>query len=404
MPVSQPESPTAPDLGDSGRDNPGPLELLVLQPTPFCNLDCAYCYLPDRTSTRHMERRTVQAIARWVFGSGLVRRPFTVLWHAGEPFVVARDFYEDAFAILQEHNREGIPLCHSFQTNGTLIDADWCAFCKRHEILLGVSIDGPAFLHDRLRTTRQGRGTWQRVRDGIALLRAQEVPFHVITVLTDRSLDYPDELFDFYWEQGIDQVAFNIEEIEGPHTRSSLRRPEAPARYARFLRRFLDLAVSADPPLGVRELGTMLAALRHPCVGALPQEVNPFAIVNIDCEGNFATFSPELLGLSGEPYGEFALGNVARDSLGEVLRSPHYRKMADDVALGVSRCRQTCSYFPVCGGVAPANKFFEHGTFDTTETLFCKFTRQIVLDVVLDGLERERSVPTERGNQRCPSG
>jgi len=65
----------------------GPLELLVIQPTPFCNLDCSYCYLPDRSNKRKMTLETLEKTFNWVFSSGLVRQPFTLLWHAGEPMV-----------------------------------------------------------------------------------------------------------------------------------------------------------------------------------------------------------------------------------------------------------------------------------------------------------------------------
>ena len=68
----------------------GPLELLVIQPTPFCNLDCSYCYLPDRSNKRKMTHETLEKTFNWVFSSGLVRQPFTLLWHAGEPMFCRR--------------------------------------------------------------------------------------------------------------------------------------------------------------------------------------------------------------------------------------------------------------------------------------------------------------------------
>src|SRR6185295_2965033 len=94
---------------------PGPLELLVLQPTPFCNINCSYCYLPDRQSTRHMSLETLEQTFAWVFAGGLARDPFTLLWHAGEPLVVPRDFYEQAMGLLARHNREDVPINHSLQ-------------------------------------------------------------------------------------------------------------------------------------------------------------------------------------------------------------------------------------------------------------------------------------------------
>src|SRR5262245_51419186 len=257
MLAASPDAPTA----TTDPAGPGPLELLVLQPTPFCNINCPHCSLPDRQSARRMSPHTLDHTFRWVFASGLVRPPFAVLWHAGEPLVLPVSFYETAADLLRRHNAANVPVLQSFQTNATLIDADWCAFLKRPNMHLGVSVDGPDFLHDRHRLTRQGRGTLDRVLRGIHLLHEHDVPFEVITVLTADALDYPDELFDFYLAHGIGSVAFNVEEIEGPHTTSSLQRAGTPERFGRFLTRFLTLARSAEPQLRVREFETAAAAL-----------------------------------------------------------------------------------------------------------------------------------------------
>jgi uncharacterized protein len=371
---------------------PGPLELLVLQPTPFCNINCSYCYLPDRQSTRRMSPDTLDRIFRWVFDSGLVRGPFTVLWHAGEPLVLPVSFYETADDLLRRHNSAEVPVLQSFQTNATLLDADWCALLRRPGYHLGVSVDGPEFLHDRHRRTRKGRGTLDRVLRGIHLLHEHGVPFEVITVLTAAALDYPDELFDFYRINGICSVAFNVEEIEGPHTASSLQRAGIPEQFRRFLTRFLTLARSAEPPLLVREFETSAAALlgaRRYGTVSRTQENQPWAIVNVDCEGNFSTYSPELLGIASSTHGSFTLGNVATDPLDVVLASARFQQLEDEVGRGVEMCRASCAYFPFCGGGPPANKYFENGTFVSTETLFCRLHKQVCLDVTLALLEQE---------------
>jgi uncharacterized protein len=371
-------------------DFPGPLELLVLQPTPFCNLDCSYCYLPDRQSKKRMSAQTLEETFAWVFSGGLARAPFTVLWHAGEPLVVPLAFYEAAVVGLALYNRGGVAVRHSFQTNGTLVDDAWCDFFRRHDIQPGVSVDGPAFLHDRQRPTRGGKGTLDRVLRGIRLLRAHEVPFFALTVLTSDSLDYPDELFDFYQEHRIDSVCFNVEEIEGPHTASSLQGEGTEERFRRFLSRFLDLAAAADPPLSVREFETSAAAALRCRLGpgSRTQENRPWAIVNVDCDGNFSTYSPELLGLSSPRHGPFALGHVARDRLEDVIASERFRRLEDEIGRGVEMCQRQCPYFAFCGGGPPANKYFENGTFASTETLFCRLHKKACLDVALDRLER----------------
>src|SRR6516165_9638086 len=96
---------------------PGPLELLVLQPTPFCNLDCSYCYLPNRASRKRMTQEVLAQTFENVFSSGLVEETFTVIWHAGEPLVLPPRFYEDAIALIAQHNRQAVRVQHSFQTN-----------------------------------------------------------------------------------------------------------------------------------------------------------------------------------------------------------------------------------------------------------------------------------------------
>src|SRR5262245_59967679 len=239
----------------------GPLELLVLAPTPFCNLNCSYRYLPDRQSTKKMSPGTLRQALDWVFSSGLAREPFSLLWHAGEPLVMPVDFYEEATALLGRANRGGVRVDHSFQTNATLIDRRWCDFFLRHNVHLGVSVDGPDFLHDRYRRTRQGAGTLDRVLRGIRQLGEHQVPFFALTVLTAESLAYPDELFDFHRTNEIGSIGFNVEEIEGPHITSSLLGAGMRERFRRFFRRFLELACSADPPLVVREFETSTAAL-----------------------------------------------------------------------------------------------------------------------------------------------
>ena len=374
----------------------GPLDLLVIQPTPFCNLDCDYCYLPDRANRDRIAPELLDRIFAWVFASGLARVPFTVVWHAGEPMVLPPSFYAGALAALDRHNVGGLRVAHAFQTNATLVDEPWCDFIAERDIRIGVSVDGPDFLNDRRRRTRSGRGTHRRVVQGIELLRRRRIPFHVITVLTEASLDYPDEIYDFYVEQGIVEVGFNVEEIEGPNRSSTLAGGAAETRYRRFLERFFDLASRPAHPLRVREFDSSIAAILHGGTSEPPptQESHPFAIVSIDHRGDFTTFSPELLGLATERYGSFALGNVATHALDAVLRSPAYASIAGDVAAGVARCRTSCAYFPWCGGGAPANKVFENGTFDSTETMFCRLTRKAMLDVVVDKLGAKR-VPAE---------
>ena len=205
-----------------------------------------------------MSDATLNRVFQFVFSSGIVEQGFTVVWHAGEPMVLPVSYYERAIEIAGAHNPGGLQVRHSFQTNGVLIDDAWCDFFKKHQVNVGVSIDGPAFLHDRNRKTRKGAGTQHRVMEGIRKLQSNEVPFHVISVLTGETLDYADELYDFYVDNEIREVAFNIEEIEGPHAASTLGAADVESRFRRFIGRFFDLVARDDLAISVREFDSMV--------------------------------------------------------------------------------------------------------------------------------------------------
>src|SRR5579863_7960338 len=102
------------------------VRLLVVQPTPFCNIDCSYCYLPGRSSRATVSDGTLENLFAKLFASGWVRRRVDVVWHAGEPTVLPIEFYRHAFAIIERHRPYDLEVIHGMQTNGTLLNAEWC--------------------------------------------------------------------------------------------------------------------------------------------------------------------------------------------------------------------------------------------------------------------------------------
>jgi uncharacterized protein len=366
------------------------IDLLVVQPTPFCNIDCKYCYLPDRNSKAVVAPQTLRNLFSQVFASGWVQNCLSVVWHAGEPMVLPIAFYRDAFAMIESLRPRDLSVVHSFQTNGTLIDEAWCAFFTEAKVNLGVSIDGPRHLHDGNRVTRSGLGTFDRTIDGIRLLRRREVPFHVISVLSSASMSAPREMFDFYVAEGIEQVCFNVEESEGDHVSESFGDSGAEAAYYGFLSEFWRLAAAAPGKITfLREIEQALQQVVRPKEATFRNQlVEPFAITSMDWAGNISTFSPELLGLKNPAYDDFLLGNINRDALVDLPRRPVFARMLADIVAGVAMCRDSCEYFSVCGGGEPVNKLAENGSFASTETTYCRLTKMRATDLVLDALER----------------
>jgi uncharacterized protein len=368
----------------------GRLRQLVLQPTSFCNIDCAYCYLPHRNRTAVMSADVLNAALRFARDTGLTGPSLDIRWHAGEPLAAPLRFYEDAFSTAAHILGGYTSVRHSVQTNAIMLDDAWAALLAGNAVQVGVSIDGPPQIHDTRRITRSGAGTFTRVMRGVAYLQKRGLAFDVIAVITPETLRHADAFMAFFAGlEGLRQLGLNVEESEGSHSSAAF----ASADFERGFRAFLrDLAAwSASTAIQVREFTAMrelvLTGARHTTRNA---QNEAFAIVTVGTDGEIATFSPELLGLSHPTMPDgFVIGNVCTMPFDAILNSTRLQKIEADVALGVRLCRNQCPYFSLCGGGAPANKLYENGSFATTQTKHCSLVAMAVADRILEDMERE---------------
>lgn len=359
--------------------------LLVLQGTPFCNIDCDYCYLPERTDARRMSMDTVRLAASRLRDDGLAGPELTVVWHAGEPLVLPREFYAAALETIAEVLGAATLVTHSMQTNATLIDDEWCRFFRRHGVAVGVSVDGPAHLHDAHRRTRGGRGTHAAVVQGMERLRAHGVPFHAIAVVGRQTLAEADAFFDWFEAQGVHELGCNFDEAEGAHAGSSLVGQEG--AHAAFLQRLLERTLASDGRLVVREFAEALQRLQH---GAADNaQVLPLALVTVGVNGGFGTFSPEFIGQRDD----FTIGNVHACGYRDSLHGEPFQRLWRAIQAGVHACERTCPQFGWCGGGSPVNKLYENGRLDSAETLYCRTMIQRPFEAVLQRLEAEKALP-----------
>lgn len=371
--------------------------LLVLQPTPFCNIRCSYCYLPDRDNRSRMPMAVVHHAVQRLVDDGLLGERLTVVWHAGEPLAMPPAFYEEAFAAVCRIAGPGCAVTHAIQTNAMLIDDAWCALFKRHAVQVGVSIDGPAVLHDRHRVTRRGHGTHARTMRGIQQLQARGIAFHAIAVVTAGTLAHADAFADFFESLGVTEVGCNFDEVEGAHTESSMQGHEA--AHQAFLARLFARASASQGRLQVREQTQTWRRLDPALPRILWQgvespdnaQVLPFAIINVGWQGDFGSFSPELLGLPSADFGGFMLGNVLQGGYLASTQGERFQRLWAAIRSGTEACRQTCRFFDYCGGGAPVNKLFEHGSLASAETLYCRSMVQRPIEVALAQAEAARS-------------
>lgn len=371
------------------------LGVLVIQASPFCNINCDYCYLPDRTSTVRMDFDVLRNVMQKISDSGIAQHEFEILWHAGEPLAVPLKWYEEAYEIIAGYEKLRGKVSHTVQTNGTLINDKWCEFFKKHQVNVGVSIDGPEFIHDAHRVNRKGEGSFKKSMAGANKLKEHGIGFGVVAVISDKSLDHPDELFEFFNNAGIQGVGFNIEEVEGVNATSSLGiGSEQDKRVDDFLKRVYELNKAEGFPLRIREFELARAKIFDPYTGGSSGgvyynlETNPLSMISVDCYGNFSTYSPELLGQPTEKYGTFTFGNLNTGSVFDATQSEAFQKVDADVRAGNKKCSETCEFYAFCDGASPSNKYYENGSFDSAETMHCRHMIQGPLRIVLDDIEQ----------------
>ncbi|WP_306368609.1 cyclophane-forming radical SAM peptide maturase AmcB [Nocardiopsis sp. CC223A] len=346
---------------------------LILQPTTLCNLNCTYCYLPvgDRRSRTEMTTEVAHALAA---GLTVMKtdRAVDVVWHGGEPLTTRRAHFRDlveAFEPLRLRGR----VRHSVQTNATLIDDAWCDLFTDYGFRVGVSIDGPA-------TANLSRVDWAdtpvfaRIMRGIDRLRSHRIEFSAICVVTAHTITRPDALLDFFEGLGAKSVGFNIEELEGAN---STRQDIAPHLVRRFWKTMFD-RVDNGMTLRIREAERLLgylADIRQGRANTWDQAlIDP--IPTVGTNGDVVALSPELLGVKDEDHRDFIVGNVLHDDLASILtRAPNASYVRQHLE-GVRQCRRSCEFFAFCQGGQASNKYFETGSFTTTETAYCRNAKQ----------------------------
>ncbi len=353
---------------------------VVMQPTTLCNIDCAYCYLPDRHRRVSMAPAVASAVAASIPSGS---HPLPISWHAGEPLATGLDAFIALVEPFGEHQRRGA-VTHVVQTNATLIDDKWIDFFEENSFVVGVSIDGDADAN-RLRTTRSRRSSYFRAMRGIERLRARGYPFHAIAVVSGSSFGRADALYNFFCELGCVSLGLNIEEQIG--ARGAVNHSSSIVRKFWF---DMLAAWEKDRRLEIREIHHLLAWMRA-VADQNPPLVNQLDLLpSVGANGDVVLLSPEFVGIPPAPNASFVVGNVLQEGLNELLLRASSVSYVVEFAKGVARCEAECSFFSACGGRSAANKYFETGSTNATVTMYCMNSTQLPALAILDAFAASR--------------
>ena|ERR1700735_2867062 len=354
-------------------------EHVVLQPTTRCNLNCTYCYLPDRSQSSEMSTHVASAIASSLL---IVPHKVTLLWHGGEPLSCGlRKFRElvKPFSALRRVGRIG----HSLQTNATLITDQWCDFFREEDFKVGVSIDGPK-AQNLGRLNWAGNESFDSVLKGMNTLRQNGIKFATIAVVNECNVDDPATFYNFFLSIGCERLNINIKEREGLYR---LAKDLDFEQVRRFWKGLFD-QWRAKPVLPIREFNYALGWMEGICTddrgASRPPRRDLWPTVSVN--GDVGVVSPEFMAAAHGERDRFVVGNVTKTPLHEIVKQSWQSEYVREFFLGVDECKRVCPYFSYCGGGQGSNKYFELGTLNGTETAHCRNTRQAVVDAVLGAL------------------
>lgn len=300
-----------------------------------------------------------------------------ICWHGGEPLAAGRDHLGRLMNAFK-----GSPVKHSVQTNASLINERWIEFLIDRDVRVGVSIDGPPDDNTH-RVDRAGKPSFDRVLRSLRLLIEAGQEIAIIAVVSDPSPLRAQRLYRFVAELGVAWLGVNIEEREGVNQR---RTAPASVDVIGFWSELTTLW-RKDPVVRVRELERVIGHADHVLSRKSNKVTSPIdPLPTVTWNGDVTLISPELAGFNSRRLGNFDCGNVTEVPLDKLIAEGLRRVWVQEFKTGVEKCRASCGYFEFCGGGPPANRYFEHGRLDGTETDYCRNSKIALIEGVLESV------------------
>ena len=346
-----------------------PLYVMLKPAGAHCNLACKYCYYLEKNnlyqnSHRHLmsDEMLEQFTREYIEAQTMPQVLFT--WHGGEPLMRSIDFYKKALA-LQKKYAHGKQIDNVIQTNGTLLTDEWCEFFTKNHWLVGISIDGPQEYHDHYRVTPAGKPSWEKVMQGISLLKKHRVEWNAMAVVNAYNAEHPLEFYHFFRDNGCQYLQFTpiverLTEHEDGRTLASLAD-----------NREIPLAEASVTP---QQWGNFLCTIfddwvRHD-VGKTFVEIFDCTLANwMGVLPGICAYSKEcghagVMEHNGDVYScdhfvfpEYKLGNIREQSLIDMLYGEKQQTFSRLKHTSLPRQCKECDMEFACHGECPKNRF-----------------------------------------------
>ncbi len=342
-------------------------QVFVKPASGLCNLACNYCYYLGKESLypeTERFRMTDDLLENYII-QHIEASPDEVIhfsWHGGEPTILGVEFFERVVALQRKHKPSGRFIANGIQTNGTLLDEEWCRFLAEEGFAVGISLDGPPTMHNYYRRTKTGQPSFEQAMRGYELLRRYRVATDILCVVNARNVKFPLEVYRFFKQIEAPYVSFLPLVRQCPAEERGVSADSVPAEaWGDFLSTIFDEWLSRD-------------------IGKIKVQIfEEAARTAFGMEHSLCLFRPvcgdiPVLEHNGDFYccdhfvdGEHRLGNIREKHLGELIESPEQLAFGRAKAEALPRYCQACEVKEMCHGECPKNRFIR--TLDGEEGL-----------------------------------
>ena len=341
-----------------------PFQLLIKPAGGDCNLRCQYCFylraleLYPESRRHRMPEAVLEQVVRGLLEQRFANSVFS--WQGGEPTLMGVDFFRRAVALQQQYGVAGQAVANALQTNGSLLDAEWCRLFRSYNFLIGLSIDGPQEVHDAYRVNAVGHGAWDKAMAAAELMTSAGVDFNVLCVVNDRNVGMGADLLRWFVQQGFQYLQF-IPCVEPGKPQS------VPVeQYGQFLCDAFDYwSKEGLGRVSVRDFDAMLS-MRAGVGGGMcvyGDRCNSYVVV----EHNGDVYPCDFF-----VYNDWKLGNVMDQPLASFLETEKYKRFSYQKAK-VPACRG-CQWRGMCHGGCQKDRLM--GGSLSTPTALCEANKQ----------------------------
>ncbi len=341
-----------------------------------CNMSCSYCFYSEKMSfynnCRLMDDGTLELFVRDYINSN-PGNVINFLWQGGEPLIAGIGFYKKALEFEKKYCGAKT-ITNSIQTNGTLITEEWCRFFRENNFLVGISLDGPADIHNAYRCMKDGGKSHEQVERGIDLLQKYGVDFNVTSCVTDVAAAEPLKVYEYFKSLGIKYIQFapivermpdNDETMLIHASPDSDSRKYAPGTvdalaYGKFLSEIFDKWAKHD-------MGEVFVMNFEWAIAAWMDLPTGYCVFSDKCGNCLAIeHNGDVFSCDHYVYSDYYLGNLKEKTFSDMLGSKcqaDFRNKKKDIP---QNCKY-CDYFFMCHGECPKNRILPGG-----ENYFCE--------------------------------